>query len=414
MPMKHFLLLCFAILCGCSCFAQSLADTWSGTLRTSSVNLAIVLHLQESGNAYTCTLDSPDQNAYGIAAEVLLCTADSLSVRLPSIGATYCGHSEGDTLKGRFTQMGFPLPLDLQRGEQQTKRPQTPQPPYPYVCQEVTFRNTADGATLAGTLTFPQDYKSGDSVPFVLLVSGSGQQDRDETLFQHKPFLVLADYFARHGIGSLRYDDRATGASVGGDLQHATTADFARDAAAGLDLLRRTGAASVVGVLGHSEGASIAFMLAAAGKADFVVSMAGIGVKGDTALTAQVNHLSALRGGNGSTTVGDYRRNVAALHQPWLDFFIDYDPTADLRATHCPVFAANGDKDCQVIASLNLPAIERALPKNAANICRTYTGLNHLFQPCTTGDVSEYGAIETTLSVDFLDDVADWILRLAH
>jgi len=277
--------------------------------------------------------------------------------------------------------------------------------------EEVTFSNAADDATLSGTLTWPVGYtaQSKPKPSVVLLVTGSGQQDRDEALFGHAPFHVIADYLARHGIATLRYDDRGTGASVGGDVEHAPTADFMRDAAAGLAYLRGRKAFGLVGCLGHSEGGTIAFMLGARKETDFIVTLASPGVKGDTLLAAQVNRLLSLSGQPATMTAVQYRQQPAVQNQPWLRWFVDYDPSADIRKTRCPVFALNGDRDCQVISSLNLTAIRQQLRPSGKSQVKEYPALNHLFQHCTTGLPSEYGQIEETIAPEVLSDIATWI-----
>ena len=281
----------------------------------------------------------------------------------------------------------------------------------------MTFRNEADGATLAGTLTWPvgqgTTVNGQRSKPIaVLLVSGSGQQNRDEELMNHKPFLVIADYLARNGIATLRYDDRATGASVGGDVANATSEDFMRDAQTGLEYLSSRGEFSKVGLLGHSEGGLIAFMLGARKKTDFIVSLAGPGVKGDTLLAAQVNRIMELSGMPANMTVREYRQQQVVQEMPWMKWYVDYDPSTDIRKTRCPVFALNGDRDCQVISSLNLTAIEKLLPKSKKNLVKEYPGLNHLFQHCTTGLVNEYSQIEETISPEVLEDIVQFINSL--
>ena len=207
----------------------------------------------------------------------------------------------------------------------------------------------------------------------------------------------------------MRYDDRATGSSKGGDVRNATTEDFARDAAAGLAYLRSRKAFAKVGIIGHSEGGLIGFMLGAQGKADFLVSLAGPGVKGDTLTTSQRNRMLELYGGTGTMTVDSIRNLPEIQRVPWYKWFIDYDPAADIAATRCPVFALNGDRDWQVISSLNLTAIERLLPKSKRNVTKEYTGLNHLFQHCTTGLMNEYRQIEETIAPEVLSDIAEWI-----
>ena len=395
--------------------AKALDGAWTGKLQFGGMSLTIVIHLDrdETGQPI-CTLDSPDQGAKGIKGKVDHLTDDSVAVSVASLNALYKGRLTGDSIKGTFRQNMMALPLVLHRGEEAVSRPQTPQPPFPYSTQEVTFVNDRDKATLAGTLTFPVDDKNVrlKNTPVVVMVSGSGQQNRDEEVFEHKPFLVLADFLARHGIASLRYDDRATAQSTGGDVANATTEDFMRDAAAGVEFLRRQGTFRRIGILGHSEGATIAFMLGQQKKVDFIISMGGVGVKGDTVLTAQANKILELNGSSQKMSTQAYRQTLSSQNIPWVKYFIDYDPTDALRAIRCPVMAINGALDCQVISSLNLPAIRQALPKNRKHFFKEYPGLNHLMQHCTTGNSNEYRAIEETLSPEVLEDIAEWIRRL--
>ena len=392
----------------------ALLGSWSGKLNVGAVSLTLVLHLEQTDGYVTASLDSPDQGAKGIPAYKEFLSDDSLALKVQQIGMTYRARLKNNKLDGTFTQNGMSLPLVMTKGVAEAKRPQTPKEPYPYATEEVMFRNTTDLATLVGTLTWPVDYdKNAKQKPtVVLMVTGSGQQNRDEELMQHKPFLVIADYLARHGIATLRYDDRATGASVGGEVKNATSEDFARDATAGLEYLRNTKAFSKIGILGHSEGGLIAFMLAAKKQTDFIVSLAGPGVKGDTLLVAQGNRILSLSGMPANMTVEKYRQQDDVQQMPWLKWFIDYDPSANIAATHCPVFALNGDRDCQVISSLNLTAIERLLPKSKHNLIKEYPGLNHLFQHCTTGLVAEYSQIEETISPEVLSDIVHWINSL--
>lgn len=389
----------------------ALLGSWSGKLNVGAMSLTLVLHLEQEDGYVKASLDSPDQGARGIAAFKEFLSDDSLAIKIETIGMTYQARLKDGKLVGTFSQNGFSTPLVLTKGVVEAKRPQGPKPPFPYETEEVTFRNEKDNATLAGTLTWPVGYdkKSRQKPVVVLLVSGSGQQNRDEELFEHKPFLVIADFLARQGIATLRYDDRATGASVGGEVANATTEDFMRDAAAGLDFLRSQKAFSKVGILGHSEGGCISFMLGARQKTDFIVSLAGPGVKGDTLLAAQSNRILELSGQPATMTVEGYREQEATQQIPWLRWFIDYDPSNDIRKTRCPVFALNGDRDCQVISTLNLPAIQRLLPSSKKNLIKEYPSLNHLFQHCTTGLVNEYGQIEETISPEVLQDIANWI-----
>ena len=404
------IILSICLLCSwAGAFAQKpIEGDWMGKLNLGPQSLTIVLHVNcDAQGKAECTLDSPDQGAKGIAVETDYCSSDSISISLASLALSFQGKLKGDEIVGTFTQ-GQSFPLVLKRGEEKLNRPQNPVAPYPYKTEEVAFKNVADGATLVGTLSYPIGYKKGQT-PVVLMVTGSGQENRDEEVFDHKPFLVIADYLARHGVATLRYDDRGFGKSTGGDVEHATTLDFMRDAASGVDFLRTSKQFGKVGILGHSEGGSIAFMLGAKGKVDFVISMAGVGVKGDTALTAQANKILELTGQSMRYSTHQYRMNAIIKRSPWLNFFIDYDPSADISKTLCPVMAINGSRDIQVISSLNLAGIKAHLRPNPKNIIKEYPSLNHLFQHCKTGNVSEYRMIEETVSPEVLEDIVRFI-----
>lgn len=393
-------------------FGQQISGPWTGQLDLGTQKLTIVLHFDKDASGKdVCTMDSPDQSAKGIPATLNFISADSVNIAVPSIGMTYAGKLSEGELKGTFSQMGMKLPLDMKPGEVKHNRPQHPVEPYPYQTKDVAFQNKTANARFAGTLVYPEGYKEGDKVPVLIMVTGSGAENRDEEVFDHKPFLVIADYLARHGVASLRFDDRGVGKSTG-SMEGATTKDFAEDALAGIELLRGLKQFSKVGVLGHSEGGSVAFMLGAKQKVDFIISMAGVGAKGDTALTAQANRTYELMGVPMQVNVAQYRAQVAQLNSPWLNYFLDYDPIPDIQGTRCPVMAINGDKDVQVVSSLNLKGIEMALPKNKKNLVKEYTGLNHLFQHCTTGLPTEYAGIEETISEEVLRDMATWIKGL--
>ncbi|MBR3540491.1 MAG: alpha/beta hydrolase [Bacteroidales bacterium] len=390
-------------------FGQQIAGPWTGQLDLGAQKLTLVLHFDKDASGKdVCTMDSPDQSAKGIPATLNFISADSVNIAVPSIGMTYAGKLSEGELKGTFSQMGMKLPLDMKPGVVTHNRPQHPVEPYPYQTKDVAFQNVAANAWFAGTLVYPEGYKEGDKVPVLIMVTGSGAENRDEEVFDHKPFLVIADYLARHGVASLRFDDRGVGKSTG-SMEGATTKDFAEDALAGIEMLRGLKQFSKVGVLGHSEGGSVAFMLGAKQKVDFIISMAGVGAKGDTALTAQANRTYELMGVPMQVNVAQYRAQVAQLNSPWLNYFLDYDPIPDIQGTRCPVLAINGDKDVQVVSSLNLKGIEMALPKNKKNLVKEFPGLNHLFQHCTTGLPTEYAGIEETISEEVLGDIATWI-----
>ena len=392
----------------------ALIGSWSGKLNIGAISLTVVLNLEQADGYVLATLDSPDQGAKGIGAYKEYLSDDSVAVKVEMINATYRAKLKDGKLDGTFSQNGMSFPLVMTKGVAEVKRPQKPKQPYPYQTEEVTFRNEAAGATLAGTLSYPVGYdpKSKKKPFVVLLVSGSGQQNRDEELMGHSPFLVIADYLARQGIATLRYDDRATAASVGGDVQNATTMDFMQDAAAGMEFLRSKKAFKKVGCLGHSEGGAIAFLLASRKKADFIISLAGPGVKGDTLLVVQSNRMLELMGQPASVNVETFRNDPNVTQNPWLRWFIDYDPSNDIRNTRCPAFALNGDRDCQVISSQNLTAFRQLLPRSKKNLVKEYPFLNHLFQHCTTGLPTEYSDIEETISPEVLQDIADWINKL--
>ena len=397
------------VLAATQSFGQQISGPWTGQLDLGAQKLTIVLHFDKDASGKdVCTMDSPDQSAKGIPATLNFISADSVNLAVPNIGMTYAGKLSEGELKGTFSQMGMNLPLSLKPGEVKHNRPQHPVEPYPYQTKEIAFQNEAANAWFAGTLVYPKGYKNGDKVPVLIMVTGSGAENRDEEVFEHKPFLVIADYLARHGIASLRFDDRGVGKSTG-SMEGATTKDFAEDALAGIEMLRGLKQFTKVGVLGHSEGGSVAFMLGAKQKVDFIISMAGVGAKGDTALTAQANRTYELMGVPMQVNVAQYRAQVAQLNSPWLNYFLDYDPIPDIQGTRCPVLAINGDKDVQVVSSLNLRGIEKALPKNKKNLVKEYPGLNHLFQHCTTGLPTEYAGIEETISEEVLGDITTWI-----
>ena len=256
--------------------ANAQEGTWNGELNVMGNKVPLVFNFSTNG----CTIDSPSQGVNGIQAEKTVKDDGTISVKVGMIGATFEGKMTDGEIKGTYVQNGFPLPLTLKPGKLVVKRPQTPVPPFPYKEESVSFTNAQ--YTFNGTLTLPENYSK--NTPVVLMVTGSGQQDRDEELFSHKPFAVIADALARQGIASLRYDDRGWGdKSV--NFADFTTDDFRQDAAAAIPLLRKR--FNKVGILGHSEGGTIAMMLAAEGKADFIVSLAGMAISGKETLIMQ-------------------------------------------------------------------------------------------------------------------------------
>lgn len=430
--------------------AFEVSGQWVGRLNVSAMRLRVVLNLTMGDSSLTATMDSPDQGAKGIAVSHAEFRDSVLRVKIDRSRIDYCGKLSNDsTIIGTFTQNGNPMPLTLVRAMQplSINRPQTPQPPYPYIIEEVTFDNEKANLTLAGTLTLPLGR---DRFPIVVLVSGSGPQDRDEQIAGHRPFHVIADYFARNGIGVLRYDDRGMGGSAG-YFSAATTVDHATDAMAAVDYLRSLKSLKKhpIGVVGHSEGAVIAPMIAAwePSKIDFVVMMAGVGLQGDKLMLLQKQMLEQqLTGGNTIAVqlsqmlmgglfkvlrdrsidtvmlqdsvrsyLGTFNEEpqlsqmVAQLSTPWFVGLIRLNPAEYLSKVQCPVLAINGSKDLQVSAKENLEGIAASMQHNKGLTVHEFEGLNHLFQECTTGMPDEYGVIEQTFTPHVLEFMSRWI-----
>ena len=394
--------------------AQSLDGTWKGVLTVGPQKLTLILHVSEAERS--AKLDVMEQGAKGLPLTVNVMENDSLNVAMTQIGLHYAGRLRNGVIEGTFSQNGFMTQLIFNKGEVVLKRPQEPKPPFPYRVEEVKFDHKEANVTLAGTLTFPEGYKEGQKVPVVLMVTGSGPQNRDEELMGHKPFLVLADRLARHGIASLRYDDRGTGLSTG-DFSSATTAALATDALAGIKYLRSLKKFSCVGILGHSEGGSIAYMLGAGGNADFIVSLAGPACKVDTLMMLQLNKLSRLQGAK-----EDVVHNVAETRQlllsqdggPWMKAFLNMDFSQFLKSVKCPVMALGGSNDLNVPAEFNMKVLKSKLPSNSKDFIKIYPGLNHLFQHSSTGNPLDYVNIEETMSEEVMNDVCTWINKVTN
>ena len=440
--------------------------------------IPVVIHLARDGDAYTAALDSPDQLAFGIPGTVRVVSlaggaGESVVVTVPLIGGRFdlLAPTDRSALVGTWTQGPGQIPVRLTRRGEATvrRRPQEPEPPFPYTSEEVTFESAAAGATLAGTVTRPP---GSGPFPAAVLVSGSGQQDRDESIMGHRPFAVLADALARAGIVVLRYDDRGVGgSSPGPDLMAATTADFTDDALGAVGFLGSRADVRVVGIVGHSEGGVIA--PAAAGRSDavaFVVLLAGPAVRGDAVISHQGARMQRAAGmsaagdvaseasvaralarvvavpegeplpaGARAAALADFRAGVAALSSedraavgatdsteteaflaqtvdnlgsPWMRHFLAYDPAPALRALGVSALALFGGLDLQVAPDQNEGPMRAALAESASPRwdVETFPGLNHLFQTATTGAVSEYAEIEETMSPAVLDRVAAWIL----
>ncbi|HEX8817356.1 MAG TPA: alpha/beta fold hydrolase [Terriglobales bacterium] len=427
---------------------------WMGTLDIGAMRLRVVFHITNTGDGLTGTMDSPDQGMKGMPVTSVARSDMNLKIEARQIGGEFNGKISKDlgSLDGTWTQNGGTLPLVLKRVKDQSelerRRPQNPVKPYPYHEEDVSYENKAQNVMLAATLTVPQG-----KGPFraALLITGSGPQDRDETLLGHKPFLVLSDYLTRNGVAVLRADDRGTAKSTG-VFASATTADFATDAEAGVAYLKTRSEVDPhkIGLIGHSEGGIIAAMVAARNPdLAFIVMMAGTGVPGDEILMEQAQAIERILGKSPEEIQEDLTEEremlslvenqkdeavldkelrakmggkipearvgmqIAQVTSPWFRYFISYDPATALRKVRCPVLAMIGEKDVQVPPEENLPAIRRALAEGGNQHFEVVEmpGLNHLFQTAPTGAPSEYAEIEETISPTALQKISTWILQ---
>ena len=428
--MKRFLAIAFMLLCA-AMSAKAQAGNWSGKLDVMGNKITIVFHLD---GEEPC-MDSPDQAVLGIPVQVEKTALGNITIKIPTLAGSYEGLWTGKQILGTFKQPGFSAPLTL-TPEEALKRPQTPVGPFPYTEEELTFDN--GDAHLAGTLVLPEGYTR--KTPVLIMVTGSGQENRDEEIFEHKPFAVIADALARAGVATLRYDDRGVGGSTG-EVATATTEDFKEDALAGIKLLRER--FDKVGVIGHSEGGTIALMLAAEGQADFIVSLAGMAVSGLETLVKQsrvsvenagytgknvdtfcqaIHDAGYVRLHGGKMPLPDeldlpnelkqaYQGVITKIQTPWMIKFLSLDMRPLLGGIKCPVLAINGTKDVQVDCESNLGALRDGLPANPKNRIEAIEGANHLFQHCTTGAITEYRNIEETFAPEALELMAAWMAQ---
>lgn len=463
--MKKILVILFMLGATVLSGAQEITGQWNGLLKAPGAQLRIVFHIEKEGDGFKATMDSPDQNAFGFKVTSVQFEKQELILKLAELMIEYTGIPINGIIKGNFKQAGMSFPLDLTREEitvQAYRRPQEPVEPFPYLAEEVKFENVLDKIKLAGTLTYPSGR---GPFPAVVLISGSGPQNRDEEVFGHKPFLVLSDHLTRNGIAVLRFDDRGTAQSEG-SFATATSEDFARDVEAAIEYLKTRNEINhqQIGLIGHSEGGIIAPMVAVKSPdVAFVILLAGTGIPGDELLLLQqrligrayglsdeeLNQAAVinkeafriLRGSNQpdelSRLLTDFLKEnlknnadsqipqgvsedefiamqVQQLVTPWMRFFISHNPAPLLEKVACPVLALNGEKDLQVPPAENLSAIEKALLKggNTKITVKELPGLNHLFQECETGSPAEYAEIEQTFSPLALNKISSWISKV--
>jgi fermentation-respiration switch protein FrsA (DUF1100 family) len=463
--MKKTLLLLIPLLAVVNVFAQEITGDWFGALKVQGIQLRLVFHIAKTDSGFSATMDSPDQGAKGIPVTEVHFADAVLKLAIPQARIEYQGSlTKEQVIEGSFKQAGQVFPLNLSRdtiGVQKTTKPQEPKLPYPYHTEDVIFKNTKANISLAGTLTLPN--KEGN-YPVVILISGSGPQNRDEELLGHKPFLVLSDHLTRNGIAVLRYDDRGTAKSEG-NFQTATSADFATDVQAAVQYLltRKEINKKQIGLIGHSEGGMIAPTVAATSKdIAFIVLLAGPGIAGGELLllqqqligkasgvsdadlekshaankkafdmVAKSNNLNKLKTELTSYLQQEIKKDstsskpegmsdedfiklqVNQIASPWMQYFIKYNPAINLEKVKCPVLAINGAKDLQVPAEVNLTAIKKALSKggNRNVTTKELPNLNHLFQESETGAPSEYASIQQTFAPQALKEISDWILQ---
>jgi len=435
--------------------AQNITGTWNGILKVQGIQLRLVFNVTQTEKGYSSTMDSPDQSAKGIPVTTTNFENSILKLEISNAGILYEGTLDSDNnINGIFKQGGQSFPLTLTKNEAETEklvRPQEPTKPFSYYSEDIKFENTKDNIELAGTLTLPQ--KEG-VFPAVILISGSGQQNRDGELLGHKPFLVLSDFLTKNGIAVLRFDDRGTAKSTG-NFKNATTFDFAKDVEYAIKYLknRKEINKDKIGLIGHSEGGIIAPIIASRNKdVDFIVLMAGSALRGDKLLLLQKYkidtqmgikkevtdfNLQLLSGAYNiilneniknefiSDTLSKYlmlkynnvlnegQRAVITnqLSSNWMINFIRLDPAIYLKKVSCPILAINGNKDLQVPSKENLEIIEQ-IYKNSDNNnveIKELAGLNHLFQECETGAINEYATIEQTISPIALKEILKWI-----
>jgi pimeloyl-ACP methyl ester carboxylesterase len=478
---KIFLLFTLSII-SATAFGQNIVGDWEGALQIQGNELPIVFHIsKDSAGVYKATFDSPKQKSFNNPCSNVILKEDSVVLMVEAIKGKYAGKLDKNNmlLTGTWFQGSNSLPLNLNKTSSQTtikkiNRPQTPLPPYPYQSEDVEYDNADKSIHFGGTFTVPvpgpnTNYFRAPVYPTVLLITGSGQQDRDETILGHKSFAVIADYLTRQGIAVLRVDDRDKGKTTGNFIT-STSADFALDVEAGITYLKTRKDVDTfnIGLIGHSEGGMIAPIVASRKKdIGFIVLLAGPGVKISELMEQQsvdvaaasgmskkyiekyrllyrqlistiINEPDSVKAFNKSLEVfntwqkdkglflvkattgvtdeksktGFLKGMVRQLNAPWFNYFMKFNPADYLAAVKCPVLALNGEKDIQVAAKLNLAGIKTVLQKNNTQVTTMeMPGLNHLFQHCKKCSVDEYGDLEETFDIETLKIIGNWIKK---
>lgn len=432
-------------------FAQSIFGTWYGNLDIPGQKLPLVIHIMEDGLQIKSTFDSPLQGATGIPIQKTTFENNEVSLEAPNLGINYRGKFTAEKIDGTFTQNGMDLPLVLTRNNTAPlmERPQEPKPPYSYNSMDVTFKNEVQGNVLAGTIAAPKNFDKNS--PILVMITGSGVQNRDEELMGHKPFLVISDDLAKKGIATLRLDDRGIGGSEKGK-DGATTADFATDINSAVNYLLKNGYKNI-GLIGHSEGGMIAPMVADQNKnVKFIVLLAGPGIPIvdlfidqnrklmvanqvpkeviDKDLLMKTQIFEFVKSYSGKDYQADLKKYldktfpemspeeeqayVTQLGTNWMEYFLKFNPQIFLEKIKIPVLAVNGSLDLQVSAKENLAGIKKSLEKAENKHFETveFEGLNHLFQTAKTGNPLEYSQITETFSPTVLNKISSWILFL--
>ena len=443
-----------ALLLTCTlALAQDISGKWNGVLKTQGIELPLVFNVTKSENGYSSTMDSPSQGAKDIPTTKTTFENSILTIEISNAKIEFIGEFKNETIVGVFKQNGKQFPMELSKNayiKKTINHPQEPKEPFSYYSEEVTFDNAKEKVTLAGTLTLP---KKEGNYPVVILISGSGAQNRNEEILGQKPFLLLSDYFTKNGIAVLRYDDRGVAKSTG-DFKSATSENFASDVESAVEYLktRKEINKNKIGLVGHSEGGMIAPMVASKRKdINFIVLLAGPGLRGDKLLLLQKEKIERAMGTseeeilkgqkiykgaydlvlNSKNKVLNFKQYFKSqldkdtpeneidamanqISNNWFQFFIKYDPTIALMKTKCPVLAVNGEKDLQVSSKENLEAIKKSILKggNKKVTIIEFPKLNHLFQTTETGSPSEYETNEETFNEKALQKITDWILDL--